>query len=96
MRDRGRRQARRRMRCARLSCAVALRVFLELGVGFNTPGIIRFPFERMLRQNPRAALIRMNRDFPLGAKENERRTFPFAEEMQQVVAAMLEGCRNME
>jgi NAD-dependent SIR2 family protein deacetylase len=37
-------------------------VLLELGVGFNTPGIIRFPFEAMARQYPNTTLIRVNRD----------------------------------
>lgn len=29
-------------------------LFLELGVGFNTPGIIKYPFWRMTAQEPRA------------------------------------------
>ncbi len=33
---------------------------LELGVGFNTPGIIRYPFEEITRQYPMATLIRVN------------------------------------
>ena len=37
-------------------------VFLELGVGFNTPGIIRFPFEQMASALPNAALVRINRE----------------------------------
>ena len=37
-------------------------VLLELGVGFNTPGIIRFPFEQMTYQNPNWKLIRINKD----------------------------------
>lgn len=37
-------------------------VFLELGVGYNTPGIIRYPFERMTEAMPKAVLIRINRD----------------------------------
>lgn len=37
-------------------------VFLELGAGFNTPGIIRFPFEQMASALPNAALVRINRD----------------------------------
>jgi len=37
-------------------------VLLELGVGFNTPGIIRFPFERFALKHPNATLIRVNRD----------------------------------
>ena len=37
-------------------------VLLELGVGFNTPAIIRFPFERFVCQNYLAHLIRANLD----------------------------------
>lgn len=39
-------------------------VFLELGVGFNTPVIIRYPFEQMVEMNKKARLIRVNRDAP--------------------------------
>ncbi len=35
-------------------------VLLELGVGFNTPTIIRFPFEQMLRGNVNWSLVRLN------------------------------------
>ena len=35
-------------------------VLLELGVGFNTPIIIRFPFEMMVRENSSYSLIRLN------------------------------------
>lgn len=35
---------------------------LELGVGFNTPTIIRFPFEKMMRENKNCSLIRLNLD----------------------------------
>lgn len=37
-------------------------LFLELGVGFNTPGIIKYPFMRMTAENPKAiyACINMN------------------------------------
>lgn len=35
-------------------------VLLELGVGFNTPVIIRFPFEKMVRENTDISLIRLN------------------------------------
>ena len=37
-------------------------ILLELGVGFNTPIIIRFPFEKMVRENSSYSLIRMNMD----------------------------------
>lgn len=35
-------------------------VLLELGVGFNTPTIIRFPFEQMLYDNADWSLVRLN------------------------------------
>lgn len=35
-------------------------VLLELGVGFNTPTIIRFPFEKMMYENTKLSLIRLN------------------------------------
>lgn len=37
-------------------------VLLELGVGFNTPGIIRIPFEQMVFQNKNWNLIRINKN----------------------------------
>ena len=36
-------------------------VLLELGVGFNTPGIIRIPFEQMTFQNTNWSLVRINK-----------------------------------
>ena len=38
-------------------------VLLEYGVGFNTPTIIRFPFERMAATYPDMTLIRINKDY---------------------------------
>ncbi|WP_028864132.1 hypothetical protein [Psychromonas aquimarina] len=35
---------------------------LELGVGFNTPAITRFPFEQFSSQFPHTHLIRLNKD----------------------------------
>lgn len=37
-------------------------LLLEFGVGFNTPGIIRFPFEQMTSQNKNWKLIRFNKE----------------------------------
>lgn len=37
-------------------------VLIELGVGFNTPIIIRFPFEKMVREHAPYSLIRLNKD----------------------------------
>ena len=35
-------------------------VLLELGIGFNTPTIIRFPFEKLVREHDNIRLIRLN------------------------------------
>ena len=35
-------------------------LFLELGVGMNTPGIIKYPFWRMTSENPEAYYISIN------------------------------------
>ena len=37
-------------------------LLLEFGVGFNTLGIIRFPFEQMTSKNKNWTLIRFNKD----------------------------------
>ena len=43
-------------------------LFLELGVGFNTPGIIKYPFMQMTVENPKAiyACINMNEAYAPG------------------------------
>ena len=35
-------------------------VYLELGVGYNTPGIIKYPFWQMTAANPKATYICLN------------------------------------
>lgn len=64
-------------------------VFLEAGVGYNTPTIIRFPFERMVYRNDRASLIRINRDYPEPIDENRERTISFSEEMKKVISDLM-------
>lgn len=65
-------------------------VYAELGVGFNTPGIIRYPFERMTYNNVNATLIRFNLEHPEGAPENKFRTIAFTEDMQKIVRDLME------
>lgn len=43
-------------------CVNEKTVLLELGAGFNTPAIIRFPFERLAAKKKNMTLIRLNRD----------------------------------
>lgn len=63
-------------------------VFMELGVGFNTPTIIRYPFEQMTYINSNATIIRLNRDYPNGQVENENKTIAFEEDMMDVISSL--------
>jgi len=59
-------------------------VFLELGVGYNTPGIIRYPFEQLTYNNPDAALIRINKDYPEAIEDNKSKTISFDEDIGEI------------
>lgn len=61
-------------------------VLLELGVGFNTPTIIRYPFEQITYADQDATLIRLNSDYPQCFPEIQRQTISFSEEMSSVIA----------
>ena len=61
-------------------------LLLEIGVGYNTPVIIRFPFERMTAQFPQTTLIRFNRDYPQPSIQLPRNRFTsFAEDLPQIM-----------
>ncbi len=64
-------------------------VFLELGVGFNTPTIIRYPFEQMTYNNQNMTLIRFNRDYPDAIPENKDKTISFDEEISVIFDSFL-------
>lgn len=49
-------------------------LFLELGVGANTPGIIKYPFWKMTAQNPKAVYACINYGEAYCPKEIEERT----------------------
>ena len=49
-------------------------LFLELGVGYNTPVIIKYPFWRMTVRNPKATYACVNYGEAAGPKEIEARS----------------------
>ena len=51
-------------------------LFLELGVGDNTPGIIKYPFRRMAEENPNAVYASINLDEDAPAYLGPRRSSP--------------------
>lgn len=65
-------------------------VLLEIGVGFNTPGIIRFPFEQMTANNLRTTLIRINKDYPLPMLEIRNKTISFDENTNKIIEDLKE------
>ena len=69
-------------------------VLLELGVGFNTPAIIRFPFEKMAYRGEAAKLIRINSGAPEAMRGNENNVISFDENMSDVIEWFLGSDMN--
>lgn len=61
-------------------------VLLELGVGFNTPAIIRFPFEKMVRMNTNLSLIRLNMNEAVVPESFGDRAIGIGGDMAQVIS----------
>ena len=64
-------------------------LLLEFGVGFNTPGIIRFPFEQLTYQNKNCTLIRFNKTSCNTFLDIEDRTIKIEEDIKEVVNKIL-------
>lgn len=59
--------------------------FIEAGVGYNTPSVIKYPFERFTYLNPNARLIRINTGEPQTPPEISERTVLFTEDAKEVI-----------
>ncbi|MDY4761262.1 hypothetical protein [Streptococcus thoraltensis] len=64
-------------------------VLLELGVGYNTPTIIRYPFEQLTYQLSQAHLIRFNQTDTKGVKENAHKTLTLTNDLEEVLTSWL-------
>ncbi len=60
-------------------------VLLEIGVGYNTPIIIKYPFEHMTYKNKGTSLIRINKDYPICSKEIIDKSIMFDEKIQDII-----------
>ena len=60
-------------------------VLLELGVGFNTPTIIRFPFEKLCREHENVSLIRLNRSKAIVPASLGRRAIGISADMAKSI-----------
>jgi len=65
-------------------------VLLEIGVGFNTPGIIRLPFEQMTANSEKTTLIRINKDYPNPMLEIRNKTISFDEDTNKIIEDLKE------
>ena len=67
-------------------------LFLELGVGYNTPGIIKYPFWQMTFRNPKACYICLNKGEAAAPGEIAKRSLCINADIAEVlgeVAMML-------
>ena len=62
---------------------------LELGEGFKTPTVIRWPFEKTVRFNKKSCFYRVNAKFAQLAEETDERSVSVAENSVDWVSAML-------
>lgn len=65
-------------------------VLLELGIGFNTPTIIRFPFEKLAREKENMTLIRLNLDEAIVPESLGKRAIGINADMEQSVSDILD------
>ncbi len=63
-------------------------LLLEIGVGFNTPSIIRFPFENMTLLNKNTNLIRINKDYAICPQKIQNKTILFDEDIKEILNAI--------
>lgn len=64
-------------------------LYLELGVGANTPGIIKYPFWRMTYQNPNAVYVSINLFEPYCPLEIQHRAFFIDEDIGTILKQLL-------
>lgn len=64
-------------------------VLLELGVGFNTPTIIKYPFENITVKSENTTLVRINKDYPKVSKVNADNTIAFEKDISLVIQDLL-------
>lgn len=64
-------------------------VYLEIGVGFNTPGIIKYNFWKRVYRNPDAIYVCLNMDSPNVPEEISKRTICIAGDSYNVIRQLL-------
>ena len=67
-------------------------LFLELGIGYNTPSIIKFPFWQMTAENPEATYSCINFGEAMYPEEIQAQTIAIDGDIGEVIGDVL-GCR---
>ena len=60
-------------------------VLIEIGIGYNTPAIIKFPFEKMTYKNKNTNLIRINKDWAICPEQICKKTILFDEDIKTIL-----------
>ncbi len=60
-------------------------VLIEIGVGYNTPAIIKYPFEQMTYLDKNTHLIRINKDYAFCPEEIRDKTLLFNEDTSKIL-----------
>lgn len=66
-------------------------LFLELGVGMNTPGIIKYPFWQMTAKNPKAVYACVNRGEAYCPREIANQAVCIDGDIETVLCALTQG-----
>lgn len=64
-------------------------VLIEIGVGYNTPSIIKYPFEEMTFSEKKTNLIRINKDYAFCSSEIKDKTVLFNENVKSILLDLL-------
>ena len=64
-------------------------LFLELGVGYNTPAIIKYPFWKMTYQNPDAVYACINKEEPFAPRKIAVHSICLDEDIGDVLVHLL-------
>ncbi len=64
-------------------------VLLELGIGFNTPTIVRFPFEKLAREKQNMTLVRLNLNEAIVPESLGKRAIGINADMEQSISDLL-------
>lgn len=63
---------------------------LELGEGFDTPTVIRWPFEKIAYINQKAVFVRVNKSLPQMTEELKERAFSLREDSMEFLGKIAE------